>query len=136
MMKLPATVKKEIKPAIEESAKATTEMAKRMVPVDTGDLKDSIKYSFGGTTLGTGYASIRNKHNMLGGGTAELKGDPDLTAYITAGDEKAYYARFVEFGTTKTPAQPFFYPVGRAMRRSNRNRISRAVTKAIKNMGK
>ncbi|WP_299648002.1 HK97-gp10 family putative phage morphogenesis protein [uncultured Jannaschia sp.] len=41
-------------------------------------------------------------------------------------------ARFQEFGTAKMPANPFFYPVWRAMRSKARAAITRAMNKAIK----
>ena len=63
---------------------------------------------------------------------AATRGDPDLTAIVTAGDEKAYYSRFAEFGTVKTQAQPFFYPAWRASRKKIRSNISRASNSAAK----
>jgi hypothetical protein len=41
-------------------------------------------------------------------------------------------AKFQEFGTSKMAANPFFFPVWRVRRRRTRTRITRAITKALK----
>jgi hypothetical protein len=74
---------------------------------------------------------------------------------VSAGDEDAYYARMVEFGTMGskkgqevtnasgrvrtsarthggTDAQPFFYPALRVLRRTIRRQQRAAITKAVK----
>ncbi len=53
-----------------------------------------------------------------------------ITIYAGGGD--AFYAKFHEFGTVKMPANPFFFPVWRARRNRVKGRISRAISKAIK----
>ena len=53
-----------------------------------------------------------------------------ITIYAGGGD--AFYAKFHEFGTVKMPANPFFFPVWRARRKRVKGRISRAISKAIK----
>lgn len=53
-----------------------------------------------------------------------------ITIYAGGGD--AFYAKFHEFGTVKMPASPFFFPVWRARRNRVKGRISRAISKAIK----
>jgi HK97 gp10 family phage protein len=55
-----------------------------------------------------------------------------LTATIYAGNDEAYYARWVEFGTVKMAAQPFFYPSYRALRKKAKSNIKRSVTIAIR----
>lgn len=47
-------------------------------------------------------------------------------------DRDAFYARFHEFGTIKMAANPFFFPVWRARRKRVKGRISRAISKAIR----
>jgi TP901-1 ORF40-like protein. len=39
-----------------------------------------------------------------------LKGDPKLDVRVYAGNERAYYSRFVERGTVKMKAKPFLRP--------------------------
>lgn len=133
---LPQRVKDQIKPAIEEGAAEIVKMQKSLVPKgDTGALERSIR-----TARGT----VNRRTAVLS--TGEVKGDPDLTLTIVAGDETAYYARWIEFGTaphenkgkfagTQNPgirAQPFFYPPVRALRRRVKSRITRATRKAAK----
>ena len=121
LRKLPAAVRSEIKQAMAQSADEITAMQKRLVPVRTGALRDSIKQTWG------------NKPGLSSAGLAvggAKGGDPDLTVWFTAGGERdGWYARFVEFGTS---AQPFFYPAWRASKRRAKARISRAITRAAK----
>lgn len=81
---------------------------------------------------------------LVGGGA--VKGDPDLTVWISAGDEDVFWARWEEFGTAPhinggmfagsqhpgTSPRPFFFPAFRANKRRVKSRISRATTKAVK----
>jgi hypothetical protein len=108
-------------------------MQKRLVPKDSGALERSIK-------------AVKGKVNKRTAGlsTGEVQGDPDLSVTIVAGDETAYYARWVEFGTAPhqnggmfkgshnpgVRARPFFYPPIRALRRRVKSRITRATRKA------
>lgn len=78
--------------------------------------------------------------------TGDLKGDPDLTISITAGNKEAYWARWEEFGTAPhinggrfagsdhpgTAPRPFFYPPVRALKRRVKSRITRATKKAAR----
>ena len=56
----------------------------------------------------------------------------DLTITIFAGNNRAYYARWIEFGTQKTPAHPYFYPSWRASRKTFRNKTRAAVRAAAR----
>ena len=56
-----------------------------------------------------------------------------LTIYANAKDSKGRpYASWVEFGTKRSAANPFFWPSYRALRRRVMGRIMRAIRKAIK----
>jgi HK97 gp10 family phage protein len=103
--RLPAKMKAEVKVAIETGADELVAMQKRLVPVDQGDLQDSIRKEPG-------------RHEM--------------SVSVKAGSNRAFYARFQEFGTVDHPPQPFFFPPYRALRRRIRSRIGRAVSKAVK----
>ena len=118
---IPAKVSAEVRKAMEEVAEEIVTQMYSVAPHKTGDLAGSIGWTWGdapkgsmtiGTVGKTEYATMR------------------ITIY--AGDKDAFYARWQEFGTTKMPANPFFYPVWRAKRKSARNRITRAMNKAIK----
>jgi len=147
MAALPDEIRKEIGAAVRQSADEIVALQKTLVPVRTGKLRDSIKASYGANA--PKYASLR-------GGTSE--GDPDLTAVISAGNSAVRYAHLVEFGASPheirpkrpggllningrliesvnhpgAPAQPFFYPAYRALRRRAKGRITRATKKAAR----
>lgn len=109
MGRIPPAVRKRINAANEKSAEDLAAMMRRLVPTDERDLERSITYY---EMTGT-----------VGGG---------VTWRVAAGDEKAFYARFQEFGNGIVPAQPFFYPSFRALRRLIRNRQLRAFRAALK----
>lgn len=139
MRALPAEVRSAIKQALAEGADEITDMQKRLASVKSGDLRDSIGSTFGDYKPDN--SNVRGV-SVKGG----VSGDPDLTVTIHAGDEKAWYARLVEFGTPPhinggkfagslhpgATAKPFFYPPYRALRRRVKSRITRATTKAAK----
>jgi HK97 gp10 family phage protein len=135
MAALPAEVRSAIKQALAEGADEITDMQKRLAPVKTGDLRNSIVQTWGGARVR--YSSLS---------AAAGAGDPDLTVRLSAGNGKVRYAHLIEFGTAPhinggkfagsqhpgTKAQPFFYPPYRALRKRVKSRITRATTKAAK----
>lgn len=148
---LPKAARARIGAALDEGADEIVAMQKRLAPKRTGALANSIRKVKGN------YAP--DNPNVRGFGGA-VKGDPDLTVTIVAGDAKAYYAAFVEFGTSPhriapkeaealsingnvlapgravshpgATAEPFFYPAYRALKKRVKGRASRAITKAVK----
>jgi HK97 gp10 family phage protein len=132
----PAT-RSAIKQAIAQGADELVALQKRLAPVRTGELRDSIVQTWGGQS-GPKYASLR--------GGSPVDGDPDLSVLITAGNSAVRYAHLVEFGTAPhtnggkfagtqnpgTSAHPFFYSPYRALKRRIKSRITRATTKAAK----
>ncbi|HBQ33406.1 MAG TPA: hypothetical protein DD739_12100 [Ochrobactrum anthropi] len=119
---LVAVGRDEIRRAMETSADEIVALAKNLVPVDKGDLKDSIGWTWGKAPKGA----------MTLGKVQSDGVDSEFTITIFAGNSEAYYSRWVEFGTQKMAAQPYFYPSYRALRRRSKSRVTRAVTKAIK----
>lgn len=143
LQRIPDRARAEIKKALAESADEITAMQRQLVPVDSGDLRASIRWQWG---VARGF--------VLGGvarGTVTLKGD--IAISVVAGDDKAFYARWVEFGvaaqtagtritnrsgrrrksqrtTAGQPAQPFFFPPYRALRPRIRRRIRKAMRRA------
>lgn len=109
-------------------------MMQNLVPVDDGELMESIGWTWG----------TAPKYSQRIG--TVKSNDGKLTITIYAGNSKVRYAHLVEFGSaphvnggmfpgTFNPgakAQPFFYVSWRAKRRSARARVSRAITKAAK----
>lgn len=102
-------VKRRVNASNEKSAEALVAMMVRLVPRDEGDLERSIKYY---EVTGT-----------VGGG---------ITWRVAAGDETAFYARLIEFGTPTMAAQPFFFPTYRSLRRLIRGRQRRAFAQGVK----
>jgi HK97 gp10 family phage protein len=134
--RIPVATREEIRAAIAVSAQEIVGLQKRFVPKKTGALEKSIGYTFG---------AYRPDNANVRGVSAPGAGH-DLSVTIHAGDKTAYYAAFVEFGTTSheaggkfdgatipaVTAQPFFYPGYRIGKKRAKSRISRAVTKAAK----
>lgn len=132
--KIPEAATRRVKEAMEKAAYEVVGLMKRLAPVDAGDLRDSIGWTWGEPPKG---AMVLGKSKQAVAGLA-------ITIYAGGGD--AFYARFVEFGTeghtaggkfagAKIPAiaaQPFFFPAWRVKRRSSRTRITRAIRKGIK----
>lgn len=124
---LPAAVREQVRKQLEQSAIDLVGAQKRVAPVRTGTLRDSIKWRWG---------AARGK-----GGN--LRDEFAVTIYI---DKPArHYAHLVEFGVSAHenkgrfkgtqnpghPPQPYFFPTYRAKKRSIKARVKRGVKKAI-----
>lgn len=132
---LPDIAEKRIMAAMEASANDVVSTMKRLAPVDEGDLQMSISWTWGDAPKGS--MTVATVSRRRGGG-------PRIT--IFAGNREAYYARWVEFGTAQhlngglfegskhpgTRAQPFFFVSFRAHRRRMKSALSRAITRAAK----
>lgn len=130
---MPGPVREASRKALADGAEQITEMMRSLVPVDSGDLKNSIGWTWGKAPKGA-FAIATAK---------DISGNI-LT--IFAGNAKAFYARWVEFGTRPhqqggirkgthhpgTTAQPYFFPSYRANKRNVKNSVNRAIRKAIK----
>jgi len=123
--RMPAVVKQEIRSELEKQANIVVAMMKRRAPVKTGAIKNSIGWTWGRPPRGS----------MILGEIARRLGD-ELTITIYAGGGNAFYATFVELGTRKMHAQPFFYPVWRAKRKDAHKEIRMAVRNAARNVAK
>ncbi|MEF2550000.1 HK97-gp10 family putative phage morphogenesis protein [Aurantimonas sp. A2-1-M11] len=133
---IPKEVRREVRKALEKGAYQIADTAYSLAPSDSGDLKRSIGYTFGKYTAANS--------NVRGVGASGTIVDSDLSVTVHAGDAKAFYAAFIEFGTAGhaqggkfagtwhpgTPPQPFFYPAYRLRKRGVKAGISRAVKKA------
>jgi HK97 gp10 family phage protein len=117
---LPKRVEDATRKAMEKGAQELVEMMKRLVPVDSGDLRDSIGWTWGNAPQGAAVIA------------QSAPDDKGIRLTVYAGNRQAYYARFQEFGTTKMPANPFFFPSWRALRRRIASRITREMRKAVK----
>jgi HK97 gp10 family phage protein len=136
--RLPVAAKAAMQVAIGQMADEIVALAKGLVPVDSGDLKDSIAWTWGKVPKGA----------LTLGKVAAATIGGDLTATVYAGNDKAYYARWVEFGTAPhinggmfagrqnrgTHARPFFYPAYRANKKPGLRRIRAAVRKSARDV--
>lgn len=118
---IPAKIEAATRAAMEKGAQELVDMMKRLVPVDHGDLRDSIGWTWGEAPKG----SFTILKGSAGGAYAGLR------IVVYAGNSKAFYARFQEFGTQAQPAQPYFFPSYRSLRRRIKSRITREMKKAI-----
>jgi HK97 gp10 family phage protein len=145
---LPKAVQEAVRAAMEEAAQDIVNKMRAQVPVDTGNLRDSINWVWG--------AAPKDAKVITSVGTLKAaEGINTSQITIFAGDYYAYYARWVEFGTrgrapgryrderghtrnagkrghAATPARPFFYPTWRAERKKIRARMARRINAAIK----
>lgn len=118
---IPARVREAARLELEKSAQEIVDTMKRFAPAESGALRESIGWTWGdapsgsmtiGTVRGSEYGTMR------------------ITIY--AGGKDAFYARFQEFGTKNMAANPFFFPAWRAKKKKVRSRLSRAISKAIR----
>lgn len=124
MMAIPDKIRQEVAGELEAQADKVVADMKRLVPVDSGALRDSIGWTWGDAPKGAiSVGSVR------GSRYARMA----ITIYAgtrdkSLGSADAFYARFQEFGTVKMAANPFFFPAWRA----NKTRVKGALTRAVK----
>lgn len=145
---LPEETRAEVQAALLKGGNEIADAARRFVPVKSGALRDSI-----GVTLGDYAPENANVRGVSAGG-----GQHDFAVTIHAGNAKAFYAAWVEFGTkphnvakgggTKkgqrqaragggiphpgAAPNPFFYPAYRLNKKRALSRIKRAIGKAAR----
>lgn len=117
---IPDAVVRDVRPALIKGAEEVANTMRALVPVDEGDLKESIIVTEPGQTT-PAYAEGGGK------GTAG-----ENQALVTAGNEKVRHGHLQEFGTVKQEAQPFMRPGARLAMPKAKRRISRAIGRAIK----
>lgn len=124
--KIPNTIKLEVMAAMEKEANTLVSEMKLLVPVEHGDLRNSIKWTWGKTPKGA-----------LKIGKAFGKNYGKIAITIYASDPKGVFdnARMQEFGTKKMQSSPFFFPVYRANKQIIKGQLSRAVTRGVKKNG-
>lgn len=120
MRAIPKEVRKAVEPALKKSADEIADLQRNLAPEDTGALKESIHVTAPGETTPA--------YSQPGG--SRVAGE--LEAVITVGDSDVRYPHLVEYGTTESQAQPFFWPGFRLGKKRASNRIKRAIGKAIK----
>jgi len=128
LRRLPRVAKEEIRKGLEQSATEIVDLMKRMAPVESGKLRDSIGWTWGAPPDG---AMVFTK----------VVGDAGLAITIYAGSNETYVegervdfqnAFLQEFGTIKMKANPFFRPAWRFSRKRAQSRVNRALGKAAR----
>lgn len=144
LQRMPERVKAAARKAMEAAAEDVVRLAKSLVPVEEGTLKESIGWTWGKPPNGA---------LMLGKVLSAITG-AEMTLTIYAGSNDAFYARWVEFGTAPhtnaagdfkarpgesrglrhpgSAAKPFFYPAYRANKRQAIRKIAGAVRKEVR----
>jgi HK97 gp10 family phage protein len=125
---IPRKIRDELAREMEAQAAKVVADMKRLVPVDTGALRDSIGWTWGNAPAGS--VSIGTVKGRQFGKIAItiFAGTRDKSL----GERDAFYAHFVEFGAVKRPAQPFFFPAWRANKTRVNAALKRAVNRAVK----
>lgn len=117
---IPDAVVSDLHPALIKGAEEVAATMRALVPVDEGDLKESITVTEPGKTT-PAYAE---------GGDKRTAGSNQ--ALVTVGNKKVRHGHLQEFGTVKQEAQPFMRPGYRLALPKALRRIQRAVGKAVK----
>lgn len=122
--RIPKVVREATTPALIRQADKMADIMRHLAPDDpaTGepDLHTSITVTPGGQATPP-YSQP--------GGQATV---PENAVAITVGNEDVRYPHLVEYGTTKAPAQPFFWPAVRLHQKKAKAAIKRAVGKAVR----
>ncbi len=117
---IPKNVRASLQPELIKSGNDLAVTARIMSPRDTGKLQESITITPGGAST--------PPYSAPGGRVVV----PELAVAVTAGNKDVRYAHLVEHGTAHAPAQPFFWPAFRLMRKKIAGRIKRAAAKAVR----
>lgn len=126
---IPEAIRKAASDAMEKGAQEVVDMMKRRVPRDTGELANTIGWSWGDAPKGS----------MIIGEVQNRKYNT-MRILIFAGSEKTrvgsrnqfQLARLLEFGTQEMGPKPFFFGSWRANKKRVRSRVTRAIREAIK----
>lgn len=132
--RLPKIAKQYIRDEMAKAADEVVAMMKSLVPVSAdgshgnapGTLRDSIGWRWG-KTAPKGARIVAAITSKVGG---------DLTLTIYAGSSKAFYARWVEFGTEKMPAHQYFFISWKSNRKGAKKRVRKAVRDSAKRVAK
>ncbi|MBH1973980.1 MAG: HK97 gp10 family phage protein [Rhodobacteraceae bacterium] len=117
---IPREIVRQVRPALVASANDLASVARALVHMDKGDLKESIAVTAPGETT-PAYAE---------GGGKRTAGENQ--ALVTVGNPEVRHGHFQEFGTVKQEAHPFLRPATRLTRDKNKRRIGRAIGQAIR----
>lgn len=112
LKRIPATTKDALQVTLNQEADRLVTLQKALAPVDEGDLKDSIRTEPG-------------RHELA---VDVVAGGPKTTRPVREGVTSPAF----DYAAQAEADSPFFFPAWRALRKSIRSRIARAVSKAAK----
>lgn len=124
MADLPRIMRDAANTQLEKEAEKLVQLMKRRAPVRTGDLRDSIGWTWGDPPKG---ATVFAR-------TAPNAEDRRITVFAGGqgpGGRDVYWQWWVEFGAQSVPPQPYFFPSYRQRRRSITRNTTRAMKTAI-----
>lgn len=119
-------VRSEAKSALRDAAEEIAGTMRRVVPADTGKLRGTIRVEENddlSVTIKAGGA-VTTKQVRMSRRVSSSRNSPEVD-----------YAAFVEYGTKKRPAKPFFWPTWRLLKRSARLKVERRIKKALQATG-
>lgn len=117
---IPAATLAATAPALRKAAEQMADTMRGFVPVDTGELKESIVVTPAGHTT--------PPYSQPGGSLAV----PANAVAVTVGNTDVRYGHLIEYGTSKAPPHPFFWPAVRLHQKQATRSIKRAVAKAVR----
>lgn len=117
---IPKNVKEAVQPNLVRQGEMIADTMRRLVPVDSGELRDSIAV--------TPPDSSTPPYSTPGGSFVV----PETSVAVTAGGKDARHAHLVEYGTVKMNAQPFFWPAVRLTRKKAQRNLKGAIGRAVK----
>lgn len=140
MKALPQAMVEETRRGMAAAADKVVRSQKALAPVKSGDLRDSITWTWGDAR--------RVAYSQGGGGMAV--GRMSVSIRISAGNSKVRYPHIVEFGASPhtvggrfkgahhpgVAAQPFFFPGYRLEKKAAKARIRRASKKGAQSVAK
>lgn len=122
---IPKAVKDATQPALLKQANTMADTMRHLAPEDEGDLKESVEVTPAGQQT--------PPYSQPGGSMTV----PENAVAVTVGNHAVRYPHLQEYGTTKHPPQPFFWPAVRLHNKKAKAAIRRAVATAVrKNWGK
>lgn len=134
LRKLSPTASDEIQKALDKGAGEVKALASSIAPRDDGELQQAIEVR-SGDAGGPAQGAFTAFRAALSGVAPQMVRRIGVFPDLNGG--KAFYARWVEFGTsTGRPAQPFLMPAYATLRRRIQGRVKRAINRGIKEVAR
>lgn len=113
---MPKATRAEIRKVLQVSAAEMVTLAKALVPVDSGVLRDSVR-------------SEPGEHELA---IVVRAGGEATTVAARDGQGDYDYSLGIEFGTSEMPEQPYFWNSFRAIKKKAKGRATRAIRRAAR----